>query len=128
MNEDLVREFNSWTDRMMLEHDGIAASAHSFNLYEHVDSLAVQLMGAAKYDPDDPSWACDERFSSGEDLFDIPRALVGDDWRRGLDAAKSLVSGYLQIGTQAARMRLSRAVAVGFVDGDLELVHVREDA
>lgn len=109
---------------MINEYTAVAAAAYRFNLYAHVDSFAVQLIGASKYDPDDPAWACDERFSSGEDLFKIPRALVGDDWMRALETAKSLVSGYLQHGTQAARLRLSRAVGVGFVDGDLELVHV----
>ena len=106
----------------------IGVAAYNFNLYEHRDSFAVQLVGAARYDPVDSSWASEERFSSGEDLFDLPQALVGDDWRGGLATAKSLVSSYLQVGTQAARFRSSRAVAVGFVDGDLELVHILENS
>lgn len=123
-NDDLPRLFNAWVDRVLIEHRDVTATAYNFNLYEHVDSFAVQLIGAASFESDDSSWACDEVFSSGEDLFEIPRALVGDDWTRGLDAAKSLVSGYLQNGAQAARLRSSRAVGLGFVDGDLELAHV----
>ena len=107
-HEDLARQFTSWADRVMIEHGSVVVSAYNFNLYEHHDSFAVQLIGAARYDPVDSSWASEERFSSGEDLFDLPHALVGDDWRGGLAAAKSLVSSYLQAGTQAASQVIAR--------------------
>ena len=59
-------------------------AAYNFNLYEHHRSFAIQLIGAIRFDSDDPGWACDEAFSSGEDLFEIPHEIVGRDWQDGL--------------------------------------------
>jgi hypothetical protein len=61
--------------------------------------------------------------STDEDLFEIPRSGKKDDWKEGLDLAMALVSSYLQQGAQAPRLKSSRAVTVGFVDGDIEIVY-----
>ena len=128
MTNELFDEFNSWADRILLEHAGTPVAAYNFNLYEHEQEFVIQLIGAKSFDRSDSDWACDEVFSSGEDLFELPRSVVGGDWQDSLRGAKSLVERYLETGRQAPRLKASHAVGIGFVDGDLELVYLRSDA
>src|SRR5258705_8057497 len=119
MNKALVSEFISWVDRIILEHGGgRRAVAYNFNLYEHEDEFAIQLIGATKFDTADEDWPCYEAFSSGEDLFILPYSAVGREYENGLRDAKILVEGYLKRGKEAKRLKASRGVAVGFVGGD----------
>lgn len=46
MNKQLVFDFTSWVDRLMGEHPTSPAVAYNFNLYEHEDEFAIQLIGA----------------------------------------------------------------------------------
>jgi hypothetical protein len=126
LDNALVDAFANWVDKVLAAHRSTPAAAYNFNLYEHSDTFAVQLAGTTRYDPADPDWACDETFSSGEDLFEFPRTQLDDDWREGLLTAKSLVVDYLTRGKNAKRLISSQAVCTGFVDGDIEPVYVRD--
>lgn len=128
MTKQLFDGFNAWVDRILREHVATPAVAYNFNLYEHEQEFAIQLIGARLFDRTDSDWACDEVFSSGEDLFELPHTVVGKDWQNGLRYAKALVDRYLETGTEAPRLKASRAVGVGFVSGDLELVYLRPDS
>lgn len=121
MNDQIATEFNKWVDRVLLDHP-MDVAAYNFNLYEHDRSFAVQLIGAARFDRDDSSWACDEAFSSGEDLFEIPHEIVGSDWQDGLATAKQLITNYVRLGAQREKLKSAQGVGVGFVDGDIDLV------
>jgi len=127
MTNKLFDEFNCWTDRILLEHAGMAVAAYNFNLYEHEEAFVIQLIGAESFDGNDSDWACDEAYSSGEDLFELPHSIVSGNWREGLRRAKALVKRYLEIGTQAPRLKMSQAVGIGFVNGDLELLYSRSN-
>jgi hypothetical protein len=122
---ELSVQFNTWVDRVMSEFGATPSVAYNFNLYEHEEEFAIQLVGTSRFDPDDEDWACDETFSSGEDLFCLPHAVFGTEWRTALKVASSLVENYLQHGKYATLMKASRAVGAGFVSGEIELVHLR---
>ena len=125
MTKELSDAFNSWVDRIVIENATTPVAAYNFNLYEHEDGFAIQLVGARSFDVGDDDWACDEAFSSGEDLFAIPRSAVGAKWQDGLRAARGLVEGYLESGEESSRLKATEGVGIGFVSGDLELVYVR---
>lgn len=129
MTNEQFDEFSSWVDRILLENADVRVAGYNFNLYEHVDEeFAIQLIGAKSFDVDESDWACDEVFSSGEDLFELPFSVVGRHWQDGLRVARSLVERYLETGKQAPRLKASEGVGVGFVQGDLELVYIRSGA
>lgn len=128
MTNELWSEFNSWVDRILLEHAGAPVAGYNFNLYEHENEFAIQLIGAKSFDASDDDWPCDEVFSSGEDLFEQPYSVVGRDWQSGLRSARSLVKRYLETGKHRGRLKASYAVGIGFVGGDLELVYLRSGA
>ena len=117
----LSRSFNAWLDRIVAESPTDQIGAYGFLLYEHEDSFAVQLVGSNSYVVGDPFAVREQVFSSGEDLVELPRSVVGADWPEGLEAAKNLIVAYLKKGQQRARFS-HRVVAVGFVDGDIEIV------
>ena len=128
MNSELFTNFSSWADRVLEEHASTPVVAYNFNLYEHDQEFAVQLVGTSVFDVSDDHWACHEIFSSGEELFSLPHTVVGDQWQSGLEAAKYLVHTYLKQGKEAAFLKASLGVGVGFVDGDISLVYLRPDA
>src|SRR5688572_29523044 len=114
--------FRTWADGALTENPGDKVRAFSFNLYEHEDSFAIELIGCPRYDPQDQDWACQELFVHREPLFEMPRALVGNKWQEGLAASLALVRAYLRACDPTHRLRVAEAVTVGFVDGDLHLV------
>ena len=100
--------------------------AFNFNLYESSEDAEpplfdVQLIGAPSYDADDPDWACDEIYSTGENLF----TLSAEDWEACLADVIGLVEQYLSDGQYADLFHAKQALTVGFVDGDLEVVFER---
>ena len=123
MNDQIAGEFNKWVDRVLSDHP-IEVAAYNFNLYEHHCSFAIQLIGATRFDGNDPTWVCDEAFSSREDLFELPHQTVGQRWEDGLAAAKQLVVNYARLGAQREKLNRTQRAGVGFVDGDLHLVLV----
>src|SRR5262245_41973394 len=122
---ELSAQFNAWVDRVLIEVWSTPVVAFNFNLYEHEEEFAIQLVGTASFDLSDEDWGCDEVFSSGEDLFYLPHAVVGGQWQNGLEAANTLVKNYLQRGTHAALLKATRGVGVGFVDGNIDIVYQR---
>ena len=123
MTPELLVQFNAWVDRLLLEFGSTPVVAYNFNLYEHEAEFAMQLVGTNSFHLTDEDWACDETFSSGEDLFYLPHTVFGDQWQTGLETANSLVKNYLQHGKHAALMKSTRGVGVGFVNGNIDLVY-----
>ena len=120
-------QFFEWLDHILqdqpLPGETVAAN---FNLYEESEdnTYAVQLIGAGEFDPEDEDWACEEVYSSEDNLF-----VFTDEkgWKHVLKAGVSLVNAYLAEGAYAQTLKALTAVAVGFVDGNLEIVYTNEE-
>ena len=118
-------EFSAWLDQV-LEGDlpeGIAA--FNFNLYEGDDAFDIQLIGAPRFEEDDDDWACEEAFSSEEDVYYLPRESEDVEWQEGLACAVDMAETYLDQGKYAEKLKAAQAVAIGFVDGDLTILYKR---
>lgn len=125
---DIYKEFAHWLDRLLTENTiPDAAAAFNFNLYEESESeslYAVQLIAAGEFDENDDEWACDEVWSSEEDLFFIDFSdEEAPDRKRCLDVVSGFISDYLANGSRASVLISSKAVGVGFVDGDLKILY-----
>jgi hypothetical protein len=114
--------FHSWVDKALARPIPQGTVAFHFNLYEGKRSFHVQLIGSGQFSRDDPDWPCDETFTTGEHIFELPHAVVGTKWEDCLKEAKAAVVEYIAVGGKAAVLRASRGVGVGFVDGDVEIV------
>lgn len=126
-------EFFSWLDSVLSDPEAQDHVAFNFNIYEEVDefdddeaddsdetvgSFSLQLIGASRYDPDDDDWACDEEYSSGENLF----AFSCDDWEAAIELVKDMITDYMANGNHKSVLNSATAVGYGFVDGDLFII------
>ena len=97
------------------------AKSLCLNLYESEEEgeFDAQLVACAAYDREDPDWACEDIFSTGEELF----GFSSEDWETALDLMLETMSEAIADGILPDAIEY---VAVGFVDGDLEEVFCRE--
>ena len=97
------------------------AKALCLNLYESEEEgeFDAQLVACAAYDREDPDWACEDIYSTGEELF----GFSSEDWEAALDLMLETMGEAIADGILPDAIEY---VAAGFVDGDLEEVFCRE--
>ncbi|MEP7349149.1 MAG: hypothetical protein ABI668_04255 [Sphingorhabdus sp.] len=102
--------------------DGVVA--FTFNLYEqpkHEAPFGVELVGAGSFDPDGRDWAGDEVWEPAQGRnYDIPIVVSGKTWEKCLESMKRLLGRVMSDETPVAlRLRSTKGVGVGFVDGEM---------
>jgi hypothetical protein len=125
MNNELYNLMASWIDSALSTPLPEGIAAFNFNLYDGGNPTAfeLELMGAPTFTPDDEDWACDEIFMSPQPRFLLPHSTVGAHWESGLSATSKLLFKYINSNSSGAlRLKQSKAVAVGFVDGNLQII------
>jgi hypothetical protein len=123
MDKKVFEDFSKWLDKVLSQKMPESIKAYNFNLYEGKDTFHVQLIGSSSFSENDQEWACDEVFTTGENIFIIDRKITGQTWQEGLLFSKELVNEYLDKGVNAGMLKKKEAVAIGFVDGDLEVLY-----
>lgn len=122
ISDSVKAGFFKWADKALARKISARTVAFHFNLYQGVKSVHVQIMGMDTFSEDGEYWPGEETFSTGEDIFQVPFADAGAEWPEWLENLKLLVSDYLDTGKNAAVLRHSQGVGIGFVDGDLEVL------
>ena len=124
----MYKLFEKWLNSILVENTFEGVKAFNFNLYEDYDEnntvFMVQLIGAPSYDSDNSDWACEEIFSTGENLFQIPNC---NDWEVCLQIFEEAIKRFITDGKNANVLLKSEAVTYGFVDGDLEIAYQAGD-
>ncbi len=119
MNEE--QSFSQWIDVWFAEEwpENIC-----FNLYEGEEPYRfhVQIIGAESFD-EEGEWVCDDTKSTDENVFYFSIGEAGTTWQEGLSYIRSELEKYLNEGTLSSQLVDKNAVAIGFVDGDLEYIH-----
>lgn len=115
--------FSDWLNSLLCAlPDG--AVALCLNLYDDGDNQwSAELVGTDSFDADDSDWACDERFALREQTL---RFTWDIEWDEVLERVVSHMRQYLETGMHRDILKQYRAVAVGFVDGDLEIVSLAD--
>ncbi len=110
--------FSKWLEWQIKSiKNGNDIKAFNFNLYEASDAeteFDVQIVGCPSYSVDDPDWACETVFSSGEDLY----RFDADDWEAALEKFSTMIMDYLENCPNNV-LSLCPHISYGFVDGDL---------
>ena len=124
---NIYEEFAQWLDNLLENNDMPAETkAFCFNLYEESETdhiYGIQLIAADHFDENDPDWACDEVWSSEEDIFTVDTSDEDDTgWKHAQDLFTEMVNEYLESGSFSKILKSAEAVAIGFVDGELELL------
>ena len=130
---EIYEEFEKWLDDI-LENSDIPenTAAFCFNLYEESAEehlYSIQPAAAGDYDPDDKegNWACDELWSSEENVFTVDTSdEESTEKDHAFELFKEMCEEYLENGKYKNILLDSQAVAIGFVDGELSLVFKAE--
>ncbi|MDR2012170.1 MAG: hypothetical protein LBQ20_03845 [Rhodanobacter sp.] len=120
-------DFTEWLKQALETKAPAKVKAFSFNLFEPAEiknvKFGVELIGAGTFDEDDPDWATDEVWEPSQRWIGIPLSYSGKKWEACLEKITSLLSRQIESSTEVAKILQSKkAVAVGFVDGDLEVI------
>ena len=121
-SDDRRAEFSHWMSSAFNGAELENVTAFCFNISETYDAFVMELVGAPLYDADDPDWACDEVFAYREPPFKLLSKNRERTWENALEFAARLVRGFVDGRSANALVLASRTVAVGFVDGDLQVV------
>lgn len=101
--------------------------AFNFNLYEGAENAYhVQIIGSESFDEEDEDWACDEVYTSGENLLMIERTDEIQDWMDGLEYITKIVERYLNEGGKAHILKSVTAVGIGFTDGEISVLYKKK--
>ncbi|MDE5588673.1 MAG: hypothetical protein K2J60_05980, partial [Acetatifactor sp.] len=120
-------KIETWLDDV-LEHKvtskiSSAIRAFCFNLYEGGNGdWSMELVGTESFDPGDEDWACDEitDFGTREEPLSWEKET---DWNEVLSDVSSALKHYLENGLHADILKSRMGVAVGFTDGNLEILY-----
>ncbi len=129
MQRDSYYEFKlklfDWLDNILKNTVPETVIALCFNLYECEDfNWKLELVGTDKYIADNDDWACDEvcDFLTRKNPFvwqEPPRSK----WEFVKNKVFLAVYDYLQNGKYGYVLESKKCVAIGFVDGDLSILH-----
>ena len=116
-----VEEFKAWVEKYLVDlpEDTVAIN---FNLYEREEVYSVQLIATDEFDEEDEDWACEEVFSTEDDLFVILMVEDIEDWEDALVYIKGLIEEYLKVSSYKSILKNLQGIGVGFVDGNVELL------
>ncbi|MBQ8961706.1 MAG: hypothetical protein IJ071_10925 [Ruminococcus sp.] len=132
INIEVYEHFAAWLDALLENNDmPKETKAFNFNIYEDRSAetgeplFTLQLIAAGAFDPEDRDgeWACEEVWSSEEDLFALDFSDEENaDEKRVMEVYTELCSEYLEKGTYRSALLSAEGIGIGFVDGDLELL------
>jgi hypothetical protein len=110
-----------WIDRSLAESIDSSVIAFCFDLYE---PDGIELIGSSVFDPNDRNWANSDDFIPSQRGMDIPENVCSGNRRERLQIIAGFIKRYLVSDTRGAKLLLScKAIAIGFVDGDLEILN-----
>lgn len=119
----MYQEMEAWINSLQLQDIAEQVEAFCFNLYDGCDNenWSMELIGASCFDEENEDWACDEvsDFDSRNPVFKWKKNAGWEEIHADMVA---LLGKYLEEGKYALRLKSKTAVAVGFVDGDLEIL------
>ncbi len=125
-------ELNHWIDAALASEVPKTVIAYSFNLFEldpQEAKYGIELIGSEEFDADNSDWACNDVWTADPSSIHIPKAFANGAWEECLDDVRGLLTNILSnASATATKLKEARGVAIGFVDGDLELIWERQSA
>ena len=97
--------------------------AYSFNLYETSSGFGIELIGAPSFDENNEDWACREIYVHSPRKLQLSKKDTGSTWQECLKNVHETLKNILELSSPTVDLlKRSKAIAVGFVDGNLEIV------
>ena len=117
------RSLADWIDNLLNRDIPENIVAFCFNLYEESDeSWAMELVGTDCFDLENEDWACNEitDFDSRNKLYNWKMVC---EWEDALNYMVNELNQYLEEGKYAKLLKSQTGVGVGFIDGNIEILH-----
>lgn len=123
---EFEERFRTWLRRACAETIPDGVQAFMFNLNEYAElsgvKFGIDVIGSGSFDPDDSDWACEELWVPATRCLEIPLSFSGSRWETCLSRSAGLVLDCLQSDRQCQTLKRGKAIGIGFVDGDLEVI------
>jgi len=122
----MYEKLSAWLDDVFSKTAPEGVVSVCFNLYEDgEDAWSMEVVGCSTFDSEDPDWACDEVTDFG--TRDEPFAWTDDSiWEKVLSDVTKLLYQYVQEGSASGYLQSLDGVAVGFADGDLNILSEKQ--
>lgn len=118
----ILQPFSDWVSDVLVEIPE-ETNAYVFNIYEEDDAYLVDITGTTDYDDANESWTESINWDSGEELFIIPKEKFEGDWEEIHDTIAESLEALIEMDNELSDALCdSDAIAVGFIDGDLEII------
>ncbi len=118
----ILQPFSDWVSDVLVDIPDETV-AFVFNIYEEDDAYLVDITGTEAFNADDETWTDEINWDSGEELFIIPKEKFEGDWEDIHDALAETLEALIELDNELADALCdSDAVAIGFIDGDLEII------
>lgn len=117
-------KFNDWLDNILKDNFPKDVKAIIFNLYEDAAyKWSIELVGTSSFDENDEDWACDEIFT----IRDNPYIMTSKKEFKDIERIfTDKINRYLLKGKYSDKLKQYKAIALGFIDGDLNIIYKRD--
>ncbi|MBR3354727.1 MAG: hypothetical protein IKG47_05145 [Oscillospiraceae bacterium] len=122
----MYSEIESWLDNVLNTEIPDDTKGFIFNLYDDGDdNWSMEVVATSRFDENDPDWGCDELddFGTRDEPFSWEEH---EGWETIQDKCSEIIAEYLSDGEFAGVLKQAEGVGVGFVDGELEVVYMRD--
>ena len=119
-------KISTWLNDVVSRNTPDGVVSVCFNLYEDGDNTwSLEVVGCSSFDSEDPDWACDEvtDFETRDEPFTWTEDAI---WEKVLSDVTKILYQYLQEGKASSYLNSLDGVAVGFADGDLNILVEKE--
>lgn len=115
-----------WLDSILEQTIPTDVVALNFNLYEDgCNNWSIELVGTESFDLDDEDWCCNEIFDFG--TRETPLTWKAEKaWSEILEEMIQVLKKYLEQGQHSNVLKKYQGVGIGFVDGDVEILFVKQ--
>lgn len=119
-------KFTAWLNEILKNPLPENAKGINFNLYEEEqeNTFGLQFVATSSFDLNDDDWACDEVFSSNENMYYFTNE---NGWEQTLKEVENNVKTYLEKEEYSSVLKKYDGIGLGFVDGDLIIVYKKEE-
>ncbi len=126
----MYQQVEQWINTILEQDMPADIVGLNFNLYEDFEpggenGWSMELIGTSSFDENDEDWACDEvcDFGTRETPF---RWKENAGWEMILEESAQILRKYLAEGLYAEKLKQADGVGIGFVDGNIEILYVKQ--
>jgi shikimate kinase len=120
----MYNEFEKWIETIFNQELPGKIKAINFNLYgENNNSWSLEMVGTENFDLYEEDWACDEIFDTRDNPLRWEEQAA---WEDILEEISGILLTYMEKGQYADKIKTYQGVGVGFVDGDIKLIYVKQ--